>query len=331
MMEDLAEEQNLLLQVISLKMYDATTMAGVLHANSKSGRAELLPTSLFHLEEYVDPSDPDSDLKPLPINPVTGKPYDGVLLFFDELNTVPMTMQSIAYGIMEERRVGIHNLHPDTYIAGAGNHVSNNTGAYPMGPAMQTRLYHISLRSDIPSFLDFAIPNGLDHRIADYLMYSQNTGNANVLNDVSLSSGQLTYPCERSWERTLSPIISKITAITPSHRALIAGAIGEATALDFINFCEVYSQMPTIAEIVQNPNSVPIHNDNPAITIATMSMCARHTDYNDWNSILVFIHRLTPDFQAWFTKQASMVHGMNLRRHVPDFNRLLASVGNVMY
>ena len=128
----------------------------------------------------------------------------------------------------------------------------------------------------------------------------------------------------------VSPMISPLSTIGMEHHAMLAGCIGDSTAIDFIQYCSVYANVPKITDIIANPLGIQVDRHQAGVLVATVSMCARHDDLSQWNPIITFIKTLPVEMQSWFVMQAIRYHGNNARR-VSAFNDLSSDVGTIMY
>lgn len=130
---------------------------------------------------------------PLPMNPKTGKLYDGWLIFLDEFNSATKLVQAAAYKLVLDRQVGQHDLHECTMLAMAGNLSTDRALVNPLGTAMQSRVIHIEMKVDFDEWLmDVALPQKYDQRVIAYL--SQHPGK---LMDFRPEHQEKTFCCPR--------------------------------------------------------------------------------------------------------------------------------------
>jgi hypothetical protein len=121
---------------------------------------------------------------------------DGWLLFLDEANAAPRSVQASAYKLVLDRMVGQHSLHDHVAISMAGNLATDRAIVQPLSTAMQSRVVHIELQADFEEWLeDVAFKEGYDERIIAFL--SQWPGK---LMDFKADHHDKTFCCPRTWE-----------------------------------------------------------------------------------------------------------------------------------
>jgi len=78
---------------------------------------------------------------------------------------------------------------------------------------------------------------------------------------------------------------------------LLAGCIGTGAAREFVSFCEVFGRLPTIAEILSNPQGIPIPNE-PSVKWSLAGLIGHHMSVKNHMELLQFVTRLDADFQV---------------------------------
>lgn len=99
--------------------------------------------------------------------PPKGK--NGWILFFDEINSAPLSVQAASYKIILDRMVGNHKLHPKVAIVAAGNLDSDKAITNRISTALQSRMIHFELEVDHKSWLEWANNNEVDYRIKSFI------------------------------------------------------------------------------------------------------------------------------------------------------------------
>jgi MoxR-like ATPase len=114
----------------------------------------------------------------------------GWLVLFDEFSSAPLSVQSAAYKIILDRKIGQHNLHPKALMMAAGNLMTDNAVVSPMSTAMQSRLIHLEMEVSLDDWKDWAYKNNVDSRIIAYVNHLPNK-----LHDFSPDHNDKTFPC----------------------------------------------------------------------------------------------------------------------------------------
>ena len=274
---DVAKKYKLKLIDMRLSQYDPTDMNGF--PTTANGRSNYCPPQLIPIE-----SDP------------VPEGYNGWLLFLDEINSAPVSVQAAAYKLVLDRMIGDHNLHESVAIVAAGNLDTDKAITNRMGTAMQSRLVHLNMAVDHKSWLNWAHSKGIDHRITSFIEFRPE-----LLHKFDPKHSDDTFPCPRTWE-FLSDIISDVTEFDDVDVAIAAGTVGEGAALEFNGFVQIYENLPKIEEIIKNPKEVPIARDM-SVRYAVSGLIAHEVTEANINNLKDFVERLPAEFQllTWRT------------------------------
>lgn len=235
--------------------------------------------------------------------PLEGDPipegYNGWLLILDEFNSAPRDVIAAAYKLILDRMIGDQHLHEMCWVVAAGNKASSRAIVNPIGTAMASRLVHMEINNDFQVWLeDVALPLNFDSRIIAYL--SQYPSRLSTFNTESKES---TFCCARTWE-FLSRLI-KDKEIDISKVALYSGTIGSGIALDFVKFCDVYTELLKIEDIVKDPEGIKMPTETPVLW-ATATMLLDHVSNDNFAAICKFVERMKMEFRILFFKGVSI-------------------------
>ena len=198
-----------------------------------------------------------SDYKPMKMFPLDtdalpeGK--QGWLLFFDEFNSANREVQAASYRIILDREIGSHKLHPNCFMVCAGNKSGDGAIVNKLSTALQSRLIHLFMEPSLDDWVDWAINNNIDSRIITYL-YAKPTH----LTTFDPESYDVSYACPRTWHMLSDIISNTATEELDELFNVVAGTIGKGAAVEFISFCKLSNEVPSIQEIVKNPKTAPI-------------------------------------------------------------------------
>lgn len=196
-----------------------------------------------------------ADYKPMKIFPLTDTEIpankNGWLLFFDEFNSANREVQAASYRIILDREIGNRKIHPNCFIVCAGNKSSDKAIVNKLSTALQSRLVHLFMRPDADAWIEWAIQNRIDARIIAYL--SSKPGNISTFDP---ESTDITYACPRTWHM-LSDIIKNMPSLI-GKLSLLAGVIGKGVAVEFSSFCDLGDKVPTINDIINDPENTKI-------------------------------------------------------------------------
>lgn len=226
-----------------------------------------------------------------PINPETKEPYAGWILFLDEFNSASNAVQAAAYKITLDRMVGVHHLHKNCAVVCAGNMETDGAIVNSMSTAMQSRLVHFELVVDTKEWTDWAYDAGIDHRITDYMKFKPG-----ALYLFQPDHTDDTFACSRTWEFVHK--VLKVSDIGEKDTLeLIAGAVSEGVAREFITFCKIYDSLPKIPAIMASPETAKMP-DEPSILFALTGTISHNANAENIGQLMKYVSRMPTEFQV---------------------------------
>jgi MoxR-like ATPase len=161
--------------------------------------------------------------------PRTGK---GVL-FLDELNMAPPTMQGVAQQLILDRKVGSYEMPADWLIWAAGNRKEDRASVFEMPAPLANRFLHLEVIANFDSFKAYALKHNFNEQIIAFLAYR-----TELLHKLDPNSH--AWPSPRTWE-----VASKLH----SCKIDIAPAVGEGASAEFKAFVALYRNLPNLEAI----------------------------------------------------------------------------------
>lgn len=223
--------------------------------------------------------------------------FNGWLLFLDEFNSASPAVQAAAYKLVLDHMVGQYKLHNNVAIVCAGNRDTDNAIVESMSTALQSRLAHIDLTVDYKEWLSWAIDNDIDHRITSFIRFKPSQ-----LYTFNPDHSDHTYACPRTWEFANRIFKDK----EPNEELMVhklSGLISEGVAREFLVFCKIYKSLPSIEDIVGNPEKLDVP-DEPSILFALTGMIAHNMTKENADTLIKFIKRMPVEFQVVCLREA---------------------------
>lgn len=282
------------------------------------------PVDLTGLPGFVDGMarfHPFDDTFPVESTPVPAD-KDGFMLFLDEFNSAPKSVQAACYKLILDRKIGQHNLHPHTAIVLAGNLATDRAIVTELSTAMQSRVIHLKIRTDFKEFMeDVALPQKWDSRIVAYL----NWKNA-ALNDFDPDHSNDTFCCQRTWDFMNRLIKDK--PVLDSKLPLYVGTISPGTAVDFVQFTKVYTNLPNITRVVSDPQGTAVPQDT-ATKWAVITHLAEKVDDQTFSAICTYIDRFSIEFRLLFYR--TVASQMPQMRSHPAFTKAMGDLSRYLH
>lgn len=173
--------------------------------------------------------------------------YDVVILFLDELNSAPPSVQAAAYQLTLNRRVGNYVLPDNVVILAAGNRETDRGVTYRMPAPLANRFRHVNMGVNHEDWQSWAVRNNVHPDVVGYLGYSKGD-----LMDFNPKSSGHAFATPRSWSFVSEMLYdTEFDHADPfEQKAEVAGAVGEGVAIKFIEHRRVRQHLPNPDQIV---------------------------------------------------------------------------------
>jgi len=271
---DLAESVNVEVRDLRLAQADPTDLLGFPITDKNGIRMKYAPPSLFPLKGIDE----------------VPKGKNGWLIFLDEMNSATPNLQSAAYKVVLDRKVGEYDLHPNTWIVCAGNKMTDKAVVNRLSTAMQSRLIHLNLTTDHTDWLDWANSHDIDHRVISFIKFRPER-----LHTFDPNHSDDTFACPRTWS-FLSDIIKSRENFDAVDTILMAGTVGQGPATEFKAYCEIYESLPTIEDMLLRPETVRIP-DAPDKQYAITTLISHNMRADNIKQLLIVTNKLPPELQ----------------------------------
>lgn len=239
----------------------------------------------------------------VPMNtfPIEGDPipdgYSGWLIFLDEFNAAPISVQAAAYKLILDRMSGIYRLHPNTALVCAGNLETDNAIVQPMSTAMQSRLAHLELIVDAKEFISYAQKAGFHYYVTTYLQFKPES-----VYTFKADHTDNTYACPRTWEFA-SRILKTTDDKDPDRMQLLSGVLSEGMAREIMNWIVIHENVPTIPQIEKTPETVPVPKEISYLWALTGAI-GQNCTINNVGRLITYVRRMPKDFQIVTMREA---------------------------
>jgi hypothetical protein len=185
--------------------------------------------------------------------PTTSSKAFGIL-FLDEINSAPPTIQAAAYQLILDRKIGEYTLPENYAIVAAGNYDSDRGVTYRMPTPLANRFVHLDFDLDFQEWKSWAYETKIDNRIISFLSYKPQN-----LFTFDAKAKEKSFATPRSWS-FVNDILNSNLQIE-LLKDVISGAIGKESADEFMNFCKVVDKLPNIQELIDGQSKeVPLNN-----------------------------------------------------------------------
>ena len=195
------------------------------------------------------------------------KDYPIVVLFLDELNSAAPSVQSAAYQLILNRRIGKYRLPKNVVIVAAGNRESDKGVTYRMPTPLANRFLHQEMKVDFASWQEWAVQNQVHKDVVGYLTFAKQD-----LYDFDAKSSSRAFATPRTWN-FVSELLAEDDGDNDTLTNLIAGTVGEGLAVKFMAHRKVADQMPKPADILSGKVTKLDIKEVSAMYSLVISMC----------------------------------------------------------
>jgi len=217
-----------------------------------------------------------------------------IFLFIDEVNQGDPSVLSVLYQLLQDRRIGEHELMSNVVIICAGNREidrgSTTKWAYPLG----NRGTHCEVAPDIAAWSNWAGRNGISPTVIGFLNFR-----SELLHDFDSSNPVKAFATPRSWEFAANDF--EDTEMPAAERlAAISGDVGEGAAIQLSGFADIMASIRPIEDIIADPMGVPVE-DRLDLQWAMATHVAGHMTKANADPLHQFLTRLEPEMvvMAW--------------------------------
>ena len=254
LVESITDEMGGYMIDLRLGQMDPTDIRGIPFYNKDNG-----------LMDWAPPID-------LPSEELAGK-YPVIVLFFDEMNSAAPSVQAAAYQLILNRRVGKYRLPDNVVMVAAGNREGDKGVTFKMPSPLSNRFVHLEMRVDFDSWQKWAVQNNIHKDVVGYVSFAKQD-----LFDFDPKTASRAFATPRSW--TFVSQLLEDNLPTSVETDLVAGTVGEGTAVKFMAHRKIAGQMPNPRDILDGKVRELKVKEISAMYSLTVSMCYELKDIN---------------------------------------------------
>lgn len=191
---------------------------------------------------------------------------ENAILFLDEINAAPTSVQGAAYQLILNRRVGEYHLPAGVSMICAGNRDSDKGVTFRMPSPLANRLVHVEMKVEFEDWQKWAINNRVHADVVGFLSHHKQK-----LFDFDPKASGKAFATPRSWY-FVSQLIDDQLPDT-MNTALVAGTVGDGLALEFSAHRKVAARMPKSEDVLMGKEKTLNVKDLSAMYSLTISMC----------------------------------------------------------
>ena len=249
------------------------------------------------------------------------------ILFTDEVNTAPPSVQAALLRVCLDKVAGDCELGLDTSVIAAANPPEQAADGWDLAPPLANRFCHLDwslplevvrmgLSGQWPTF-EFQKPDSL--RLSDELLTEKNTVSGfltsrpdlvTALPNSNADQGR-AFPTPRSWESAalLSAFVSASDLSEGVRRLLLKGSVGVAAAAEFISYRN-NMDLPDPEKVLSAPELFTLPNRADQIYVlgaGILNILSRNNSIERWHAAGRVLEKIVesghPDMAVSFARQ----------------------------
>lgn len=217
-----------------------------------------------------------------------------IILFLDEINTCSRPMFTVCMQLVNERRVGEHELMDNVVIVGAGNREGDRGTANPMPTTMSNRFTHAEVGHDVDGWCAHQQARGIAPVAIAFHQFRKP-----LISTFDPSKPDKTFATERTWEWFWDYYADdKMSEAT--KQTACAGVVGDGPAAEAWGFVDVWQKMIPMSAIEKDPTGVPVPEELSMQYAVAVAISGTMTPKNV-KQFHKFLIRMSPEFVmlAW--------------------------------
>ena len=186
-----------------------------------------------------------------------GKPYDGTILFFDELASADDRVRKPLFGVFLDRELNGRQLPDNCLVMAGGNESETGTMVFELDNATRTRFNTMRIVADFTSWMhDYAPGANITPTVVAYL---KNNMGQFCMTEEALQAKQDLYGNPRSWEHVSvqersimqNPADYTDDAKRDALETMVSGKVGTGIAKQFMATFDIVTKMTALFDIIE--------------------------------------------------------------------------------
>lgn len=221
-----------------------------------------------------------------------------ILWFLDEILAAMPAVQSTAFQLLLDHRMGEHELLPNVRMVAATNRETDRAGTNRMLSPLANRFVHVEMVPALNPWRDWAWEHDIDPRLIAFISFRPD-----LLSTFDGTKNEKVFSSPRTWEflnRFLKQDLAGDILASLAH-----GTVGSGAATEFLSFLDVWQDMPDIDGILLNPDKSAVPpKEKPATMFAVTAALAARADKGTIDAIAAYVRRLPAEYAVRCIKDA---------------------------
>ncbi len=217
-----------------------------------------------------------------------------IFLFLDEIAQCQPSVFGVAMQLVNERRIGEHELLDNVRIVAAGNRDGDRAATNRMPTTVANRFTHAEIVTDVDAWCHWATKKGLPSVGVAFMQFRKN-----LLSTFDPAKPDKAFATPRTWEKALR-YFAKDSIPTDIKQAAMTGAVGEGPANEFWGFVDIWHKMIPMSKIEADPEGCELPKEAAMRYAVSVAVSGTMTKKNT-KPFNTYLMRMDPEFSilAW--------------------------------
>jgi MoxR-like ATPase len=218
------------------------------------------------------------------------------ICFIDDIGQAPHSVQAALMQLIQAREIDGQKISEHVVFVGATNDSSHMAGVSSILEPVKSRWHTIvTLDCSVDDWVTWALGAGLAPAVIAFIRFRPD-----LLNQFKATRELKNSPSPRTVEAVSQWVASGI-----EDYEIIAGAAGEAFAIEFTAFLKVWRSVPDLDHIIANPTIAPVPMGDPSLTVALACALAYKADKTNLAAIITYLTRLPKEYEVLAVRDAA--------------------------
>lgn len=181
-----------------------------------------------------------------------GDPSKPIYLFLDEINQGDPSVMSVCYQLINDRRIGEHELLDNVVLIAAGNRAQDRGTTNKFPAPLSNRMTHAELAADIKSWSAWAAKAGVHPTVIGFLNFR-----SELLTTFDPAKPVPVFATPRTW-KFVAEDFADPTLPADVLQASMSGSVGEGPAVELQGFADIMKTIVPIEQIIAKPEAIPV-------------------------------------------------------------------------
>jgi len=224
-----------------------------------------------------------------------------IIFFIDDFGQAPASVQAALMQLILAGRINGHEINKKlvTFIA-ATNGRADKAGVSGLLEPVKSRFSIVELEVSVEDWVTWAHANNMPVELIGFVRHRPE-----LLHKFEPTKDISNSPCPRN----IAFIGMQQSAGLPKELELNAfkGRCGEAFAMEYKGFLDLYRAMPNLDQIVLSPKTAKVSNE-PCIQYALAGALARRVNEQNIDNVITYLDRLPGEIGVVFMKDAAEIN-----------------------